>query len=500
MNAAQWLSSLETFTGAFYKRFTDVELHGLLAYFTRRLHGGHTLELGVLQSLIKMAGGYGFVDSGSTASLSEVQLDGRCGSLVLRRETSDFGIVEKVNISSSRRLRSSLQDDAYGVTLLVLLSQLRTKVLFDESSGRPKQIKLVGNLYDNCHRTLNILLAFLTDGSLDVRNESSTKNVGAIAMYANSLPTLGELCNKFGLETADAWTLCRPLIRAALFAEEDSSGKKNADIPAHLQPFHPTSDDMQSKYEGMLPEASWNHITPLLFHRFYSYAIYDLTCPEERYQTEIARVNREIDRLIMLQKGGRDAIGMQASMASAVAAAGGTQQAIKDATAFTKEHAQDLDRFKHSAEMLAIDMKRQKTHCEHVRKLLESEKDTLLADVCGENGSVDTASVFLTTCIYPRCLLSPEDAMYCSRFITLLHRMETPGFCTLQLLDVIVSAVVGALYSITEDEAGCLGLFLNELWKTISEWRYDEKVYEAQVTGKVSAHSADALSSHCVSF
>ena len=160
VNTAQWFSSLETFTGAFYKRFTEVELHGLLAYFTKRLHGGHALELGVLQSLVKMAGGYGFVDSCSPAALSTMQLDGRCGSLTLKRETSDFGIVEKMNIKSSRRLRAALQSNACGVTFLILLSQLRRKILFDGSKGSPKQIKLIGNLYDNCHRTLNTLLAF----------------------------------------------------------------------------------------------------------------------------------------------------------------------------------------------------------------------------------------------------------------------------------------------------------------------------------------------------
>ena len=63
--------------------------------------------------------------------------------------------------------------------------------------------------------------------------------------------------------------------------------------------------------------------------------------------------------------------------------------------------------------------------------------------------------------------------------------METPGFCTLQLINVIVNAVVGALYSITENEAGCLGIFLNEIWSVVAEWRYDQNAYETQVAGKV---------------
>jgi THO complex subunit 2 len=240
---------------------------------------------------------------------------------------------------------------------------------------------------------------------------------------------------------------------------------------------------MEISYQTMLPVESWNHITQLLFSRFYSYAIYDLTCPEETYLIEIGRVKREIDRLEILQKGGRDAIGMQASMASAVAAAGGTEQAIREATAFTKEHAIDLERLKSTEAMLRSDMQRQKTHYGHVMKRLEAEKSDFLVNLTAE--IPDTSSVFFTTCIYPRSLLSPEDAIYCARFIMLLHKMESPGFSTLQLIDVIVSAVVGALYSITENEAGCFGIFLNEVWNVVTGWRYDQNLYENEVSGKV---------------
>jgi len=505
VNAAQWLSSLETFTGAFYKRFPDVELRGMLAYFMRRLHQGQILELGVLQSLLKMAGGYGFVDSGpgSVASLSAVQLDGRCGSLALRRETSDFGIVEKVNVRSSTRLRYSLQGGDRGVTFLILLSQLRNKVLYCEGRESPKQIKLIGNLYDKCHRTLNTMLAFLTDGSQDGLGDStstrSAKGKGAIATYAESIPTLGELIRDFNVGTADAWAMCRPLIRAALFAEEDtmmttdttSSDSSDAtiidNIPKHLQPYHPTSKEMVSNYSFMLPKDAWQYITPTLFRRFYSYGIYDLTYPQERYENEISRLKKEIDRLLMLQKGGRGAMGMQASLAAAAAAAGGSHQDIQEATTFTREHGQELDRYRYSVERLKADMIQQKKHYGHVMEVFKSDKNAFLSNLNingNGNGDSSTASVFLTTCIYPRCLLSPDDAMYCAKFIAILYEMETPGFHILELFDVIISAIAGALYSITEDEAGCFGIFLEKIWGTVSEWRYDGKSYAAQMEGK----------------
>jgi THO complex subunit 2 len=480
VNAAQWLSSLETFTGAFYKRFPDVELRGLLAYLTRRLHEGYTLELGILQSLVKMAGGYGFMDSESTASLSDVQLEGRCGSLALRRETSDFGIVEKINIHSSRRLRKSLQDGGRGVIFLILLSQLRAKVLFDESRGSPKQIKLIGNLYDKCHRTMNVLLAFLTDGSQDVIIDAPQKNTGAIAQYGTVVPSLDELLNIYALANHDAWTLCRPLIRASLFLEEDNISKGSDE---RLKSFNPNTWNFDSILHLAFPKETWDHMSQLLFIRFFSHSIYDLTCPTDTYENELARLKREIDRLEMLQKGGRDAIGIQASMASAVAAAGGTQRDIREATAFTKEHAIELERLKTTTQMLSMDMERQKRHSEYVINSLKSERNELFSNI--KSTSIETSSIFFATCIFPRCLSSPEDAIYCARFIKLLHDINTPGFPVIPLFDVIVNSVVGALYSITEDEAGCFGVFMHEIWKTISLWRYDEEAYKSHISFKV---------------
>jgi len=489
VNAAQWLSSLETFTGAFYKRFQDVELRGLLAYLTRRLHEGYTLELGVLLSLVKMAGGYGFMDSESTASLSDAQLEGRCGSLTLRRETSDFGIVEKIHIHSSRQLRKSLQDGGRGVVFLILLSQLRAKALYHESRDSPKQIKLIGNLYDKCHRTMNVLLAFLTDGSQDVTVDASHKNTGAIAQYSEVVPSLGELLNKYALANHDAWALCRPLIRASLFLEEDNIGRESDE---RLKSFNPKSWNFDDILYPSFSKETWDHITPLLFVRFFSHSIYDLTCPTDTYENELLRLKREIDRLELLQKGGRDAIGIQASMASAVAAAGGTQRDIREATAFTKEHAIELERLKTTTHILGIDMERQRKHSNYVINGLKSEKSELFSNI--NSNSSETASRFFSTCIFPRCLNSPEDAIYCARFIKLLHDIDTTGFEIIPLFSVIVNAVVGALYSITEDEAGCFGVFMNEIWRIISLWRYNEEAYNSHISFKPSPNDSEEMS------
>jgi Transcription factor/nuclear export subunit protein 2. len=251
-----------------------------------------------------------------------------------------------------------------------------------------------------------------------------------------------------------------------------------------LKSFNPKTWNFESILSQAVSKETWDHISPLLFIRFFSHSIYDLTCPSDTYENEISRLKREIDRLEMLQKGGRDAIGIQASMASAVAAAGGTQRDIREATAFTKEHARELDRLKSTAQRLAMDMERQKKHAEYVITNLKSERTDFFSKI--KSNSIETSSIFFAICIFPRCLTSPEDAIYCARFIKLLHDIDTPGFAIIPLLEVIVNAVVGALYSITEDEAGCFGVFMNEIWRTISLWRYDEEAYKSHLSPEVS--------------
>lgn len=84
-------------------------------------------------------------------------------------------------------------------------------------------------------------------------------------------------------------------------------------------------------------------------------------------------------------------------------------------------------------------------------------------------------------------MLSPEDAIYCCRFVFTMHNMETPRFSTLQFLDKFINAVSASLYCTTEDESSCLGLFLAQAWKKISEWRYNHEVYVHEISEKPAA-------------
>jgi THO complex subunit 2 len=439
VNVSQWLQSLESFTGEFYKRFPAIECRGIFGYLMHRLKEGHVMELGVLRTLLKTSGGWSFADYAPAASLSATQVEGRAGSTLLKRETMSFGVhvSGSFNLRSSQQIRNILQEQDMGVILLILLSQVRNQIVY-ENSDRPKPVKLIGNLYDTCQVTIAILLDFLT-------NPTDDKDA-AISHYARSLPSLAELHNTYMMDIASAWLLCRPLLQAA---ERMELSRKHISIKDTLSPFISTDENRKS-LEGMLPPETWSDISSMLFETFYSHSLYDLFCPEDVYNSEISRLDKEVERL-----------------------SNAKNTASSDAT--------ELERVKNTSADLSEDMVAQASHVDSIRKIIEQRKDSFFPSTTSSKESMAT---FFTRCIYPRCMQGPDDAMYCARFIQLLHEMDTPGFNTLAFYDCAIIAFSRSLYGLTEGEAANVSIFLRDTWELLSHWRYDDNAFVNEVGGK----------------
>ena len=472
---------MESFIGAFYQRFPTVEFRGIINYVMRRLRHGHVTELGVLRSLLKTTGGWSFADYSPAASLSTAQLEGRAGTTLLKRETMTFGVVENFNLQSSCQLRCVLQKEDLGVSLLILLAQVRSRIVFDAKGGRPKPVKLIGNLFDTTQVVMATMLDFLTKSSEEVA-ASSTVNHEAengngkvldevkhsieLARYAKSMPKLPELVETYGIDIATAWMLCRPLVRAAQNA-------KITDIEDDpVAAFAPSEEATAAFKKLVRSESIWDDISPEFFELFCTHTIYDLFCPESIYTNEINRLNKEVERLNQRQN-------QPAS------------QFVQGAPPQTNP-ADEIERLKKVSSSLSSQLPQQKTHVEAMhakfRSIDESAKLFLKKDV-----SVSAVNTFLSRCIFPRCMQGPDDAFYCAHFVFLLHKSETPGFSTLHFLDELFSVVSSSLFGVTEGEAANLSILLLETWKLVSRWRYDEEAYEEEVVGKPGSFMVDPI-------
>ena len=179
-----------------------------------------------------------------------------------------------------------------------------------------------------------------------------------------------------------------------------------------------------------------------------------------------------------------------AALVAQATAAGGTEMQIRQATAFTKEHQAQLDRLRRNIDQLTKDFQRQQLRSKFVQSKLQEDREKLTIS-SGAN-SVAFAPAFMTFCVYPRLLLSPQDALFCAHFVKLLHKTKVPGFLTLELIDVIVDSVVAGLFCSSEDEAGNLSIFLNEIWTSVNAWRYDNDAFASELKSSVSSISIPA--------
>lgn len=56
-----------------------------------------------------------------------------------------------------------------------------------------------------------------------------------------------------------------------------------------------------------------------------------------------------------------------------------------------------------------------------------------------ESTKNETITKFLQLCIFPRCIFSAIDAVYCAHFVELVHQQKTPNFSTLLCYDRVSS-------------------------------------------------------------
>lgn len=444
VHASQWLQSLESFTGAFYRRYPLVECQGLVSYLRRRLEDGQVIELGMLHCLLTTVGGFKFRDYAPISGLTVAQLQGRAGSTVLQRETMAFGVVEGIAWKSAEQLRKVLQKD--GPALLILLAQVQYQLIFGGGDD-DKPVKLIGNLVDKCRVVMAILLDFMTNNRVDEN---------AIELYASALPSFEDLVGVYEVDGAVVWQLYRPVFRAAISGEADG-----------LQSFIPT-EKSRAFFKTMLPDNALSHITVGLYAFFSTATLYDIHCPTDAYSTEMKRLEREIERLSQKK--------------FPQATVGGENETEIERT--KKKVTYAIEQGKKVIFELESDLAKQQKCVEDTMGSFKKGIDKFMVEV---QVSHEAALRFFINLIYPRCLQGPDDALYCAYFISELHRNATKGFGTLFVYDCIIVTMSRALFGLTEEEAACASILLFEVWKVISSCRFDENEFQKVFAGKPGA-------------
>lgn len=348
---SQWFSALTKFIAVFYCRYPTTELKGLFNYLLQRLSIGDSLDLLVLKELLGVMGG-----CETLLEVSPAQLDGLSGGRALRAEVmgTPAGVVGSkglISASACRKATTVLRDELVSsqtaIPMLLLLAQVRSRLLHDAEST---QLKLISHLYDTAQDVLMQFTEFLVGGA---------KSLESVAVL---MPDVSVLLDEVGLEVPVAFQLVRPLLRAAL-----QCGVDPAAAPAHLKRWHPFGTHLTSVVETLIrPVSMWEHLSPRLYALFWSLGLYDLRVPTERYEAEIKRLK---DRYTELDS-------KKTSTTSASAASLGITAA--ELSKQNKARDTEMKQLLQKVADLTDDQVKQKKHVEAIREVIRAEQADFL--------------------------------------------------------------------------------------------------------------------------
>uniref|UniRef100_A0A4X2LDQ8 THO complex subunit 2 n=1 Tax=Vombatus ursinus TaxID=29139 RepID=A0A4X2LDQ8_VOMUR len=428
---SSWLQSLACFCGAVFLKY-PIELAGLLQYVANQLKAGKSFDLLILKEVVeKMAG------IEVTEEMTVEQLEALTGGEQLKAEGGYFGQIRNTK-KSSQRLKDALLDHDLALPLCILMAQQRNGVIFQE--GGEKHLKLVGKLYDQCHDTLVQFGGFLAANL-------STED------YIKRVPSIDVLCNEYHTPHDAAFFLSRPMYAHHISSKYDElkkaekGNKQQHKVHKYIASCELVMTPVHEAVISLHVSKVWDDISPQFYATFWSLTMYDLAVPHNSYE-------REVHKLKVQMKAIDD-----------------NQEMPLNKKKEEKERCIALQ------DKLLEEEKKQMEHVQRVLQRLKLEKDNWLLAKSTKNATI---SKFLQLCIFPRCIFSAVDAVYCSHFVELLHQQKTPNFSTLLYYDQVFCDIIYTVASCTENEASRYGRFLCYMLATVTKWHGDRTIYEKE--------------------
>ncbi|XP_072483969.1 THO complex subunit 2-like [Notamacropus eugenii] len=426
-----WLQSLACFCGAVFRKY-PIELAGLLQYVANQLKAGKSFDLLILKEVIQKMAGIEI-----TEEMTVEQLEAMTGGEQLKAEGGYFGQIRNTK-KSSQRLKDALLDHDLALPLCILMAQQRDGVIFQE--GGEKHLKLVGKLYDQCHDTLVQFGGFLASNLISED-------------YIKRVPSIDVLCKEYHTPHDAAFFLSRPMYAHHISSKYDElkkaekGNKQQHKLHKYIASCELVMAPVHEAVISLHVSKVWDDISPQFYATFWSLTMYDLAVPHNSYE-------REVHKLKVQMKAIDD-----------------NQEMPLNKKKKEKERCTALQ------DKLLEEEKKQMEHVQRVLQRVKLEKDNWLLAKSTKN---ETITKFLQLCIFPRCIFSAIDAVYCSHFVELIHQQKTPNFSTLLCYDRVFSDIIYTVASCTENEASRYGRFLCYMLTTVTKWHSDRTIYEKE--------------------
>ncbi|CAG8435950.1 6902_t:CDS:2 [Diversispora eburnea] len=441
VNPSDWMYRMAIFIGKVcskYERFDSENIAIILEYVLIKLREQYT-EIPSDTDLIIMAGG---------EHLRDTKLFNRN--------------VIKSYRKASMRLANALMSKGIVTEFAALLAQMTQSVPFDIEVSSTLDLKSVIGRADICRRTFIQYVDFLAV-TLDMEK------------FALIVPSIIELCKVYALKPEYAFSILRPFHNHFLKKKSHKS-RESKNIGKHSTPerTHETSkqnghsdlsrqvvtdanntsesEPMIWRYplyqlfdqvKEILPPYVWNGISPSFYTSFWQLSLYDLEFPRAEYNKAIQECQNHI-----------------------------MDDVSKDVNKYTKilKYLED-EYVEHGQHMKAIE-ERLKIEKEHWFSGQFSNRQDIITQLW-------------QYCLFPRLLISPDNAIFCAKFIERMHKIGTANFSTLTLYDRIFADQLQLItFTCSEAEARNYGLFLKTILQSLSSLHRDEKIYNEIGKGK----------------
>ncbi|XP_064481885.1 THO complex subunit 2-like isoform X2 [Ornithodoros turicata] len=431
---SQWLQSLANFCGAVFKKYS-IELTGLLQLVANQLKAEKSLDLLVLKEIVQKMTGIE-----STEETTQEQLEAMCGGELLKAEGGYFHQLRNTK-KSSQRLKEALLEQDLALPLCLLMAQQKNCILYREQEA--SHLKLVGKLYDQCQDTLVQFGSFLSS-SLSMEE------------YAGRLPPIGRLLSQYHVQADVAFFLARPMFGHAVAIKFDEirkrdKGFKNLTDPQKVQKYVEAVDSVMTQVVDSVrplhPLKTWEDLSPQFYVTFWSLSMYDLHVPSSSYDREIKKLKQQVAQI----EDNKDMV--------------------------PSKRKKERDRCEALMEKLQDEERKQQDHCSRILARLRNEKDSWFHSRSAKN---ETITQFLQQCVFPRCTFTALDALYCAKFVHLIHILKTPNFSTLICYDKIFCDITYTVTACTENEANRYGRFLCAMLETVMRWHSDKVIFDKE--------------------
>lgn len=416
-----WYQSTSLFCATVFKKY-NVDLSGILLYIMEQLKNNRSVDLLLLKEILQKMTGIDITDV-----MTDHQIDALGGGELLKAEAGYYGQQRNFK-KTATRLKQALVENNLTAPLGIMLAQQKSHIIFCESQN--SHLKFVGKLYDECHETLLQYGSFVS-GS--IMHDSYT-----------SFPSIHELLLEYKLEFDTAFFLSRALIHSIANDQKAELEKKSNLKKGSINMTDVLFDIMETISESiqeLYPSRHWDDISPQFVAIFWTLALNDISVPHSTYQKEITKQEQD-------QSG-------------------------------SSKQSRD-DKNNSVVDKLNLELKEQQAHVKNILENLRKFKDNwfLLRSVKPAKNEMITQ--FLQLCIFPRCIFSITDALYCAQFIHTLHSIRTANFSTLLLYDRIFCDITFGVMSCTENEASRYGRFLCAVLENIMRWHSSKEIYDRE--------------------